>query len=74
MIVCLCKGITSETVREVVATGARTVEAVGRRCGAGTDCGSCHAQLELMIREGIESRSGARHLPVVASRKRNRAA
>jgi len=76
MIVCLCRGVSSETVREVVAQGALTVEAVGRRCGAGTDCGGCHAHLEMMIREELESRSGARHLPVIDTRpvRRSRAA
>ena len=41
MYVCICKGVTLKTVREVVAQGASTVDEVERRCGAGGDCGSC---------------------------------
>ena len=65
MIVCLCKGVACSSVRRAIADGAEDVVSVGRACGAGTDCGSCHAQIEDLVHEELSSRSGARHLPVV---------
>jgi bacterioferritin-associated ferredoxin len=57
MIVCLCKGVSDRVVRLAVATGATTVDSVGARCGAGTDCGGCrHA-----IQDLIEDLRGAGH-------------
>ena len=41
MIVCLCKVTTDRDVAAAVADGARTVEDIGRACGAGTGCGTC---------------------------------
>ncbi len=75
MIVCLCKGVSTSTVQRAISEGADSVEKIGRSCGAGSDCGSCHRHLEMLIREEVESRSGARHLPVVPARvRRDRAA
>lgn len=66
MIVCLCKGIGSAKVREVIEGGADSVEAVGHACGAGTDCGGCTGHIEDMVEEvhGCEQPCG-RRLPVV---------
>jgi len=66
MIVCLCHGITSAQLEHVVSTGADSVEAVGRHCGAGTDCGACIGHIEDLIetrREEPDSCSG-RRLPM----------
>lgn len=41
MYVCACKAVTDRTVRAAVVTGARSVEDVTRRCGAGGECGGC---------------------------------
>jgi bacterioferritin-associated ferredoxin len=41
MYVCICHGVTERELREAIADGARTEEAVGVRCGAGTSCGTC---------------------------------
>jgi bacterioferritin-associated ferredoxin len=38
---CICHAVTSSEVAEVVRAGARTEDAVGEVCGAGTGCGSC---------------------------------
>ncbi|HUH70927.1 MAG TPA: (2Fe-2S)-binding protein [Mycobacterium sp.] len=39
MFVCLCNGVTSQTVAEAVAAGASTTKDVAQACGAGADCG-----------------------------------
>jgi bacterioferritin-associated ferredoxin len=41
MIVCFCHPTSERDVDAVIDEGARTVEDIGRRCGAGTGCGSC---------------------------------
>ncbi|WP_419943800.1 (2Fe-2S)-binding protein [Candidatus Poriferisodalis sp.] len=41
MIVCQCLSTNEATIRHFAARGADTVGAIGRACGAGTDCGSC---------------------------------
>lgn len=41
MYVCICHHVREREVRAVIRLGARTEEAVGDACGAGTGCGSC---------------------------------
>lgn len=54
MLVCLCKGVSDRVVRLAIATGAHTVDSVGARCGAGTDCGTCrHAIQDLIEDAGV---------------------
>jgi bacterioferritin-associated ferredoxin len=49
--VCICYGVTEHDVRDEIACGARDVEAVASRCGAGTSCGSCVDRICSMLRE-----------------------
>jgi bacterioferritin-associated ferredoxin len=41
MYVCSCRGVTDRTVAACVADGARTLEDIELRCGAGSRCGGC---------------------------------
>ena len=50
MYVCLCRGVTDRKIRAAIEAGAGTVQAVGRRTGAGTECGECHRAIEELIR------------------------
>lgn len=52
MIVCLCYPASDREIEAHIADGARTVEELGRRCGAGTGCGACVGDL----RERLEAR------------------
>ena len=57
MYVCICRKVCDRTIQRAIADGAATLDEVARRCGAGTDCGSCHAELEEMLavaQEGTE--------------------
>jgi bacterioferritin-associated ferredoxin len=74
MIVCLCKGVSCGAVRRSIEDGARDLSAVGRACGAGSDCGVCHAEIDAMLREADADRSGPRMLPVLPSNAPDRAA
>jgi bacterioferritin-associated ferredoxin len=49
MYVCLCEGVTSQTVSDAVAAGASTSKEVAAACGAGLDCGRCRRTLRAMI-------------------------
>jgi bacterioferritin-associated ferredoxin len=49
MIVCSCFGVSHKEIDAHVARGCRTVRELGRACGAGTDCGSCVADLKARI-------------------------
>lgn len=49
MFVCLCVGVTSHVVDEVVANGARTSKQIAEACGAGGDCGRCRRTLRAII-------------------------
>jgi bacterioferritin-associated ferredoxin len=55
MFVCLCTGVTSEIVAEVVAKGAMTSNQVAAACGAGTDCGRCRHTVRAIIAAGRPS-------------------
>lgn len=49
MVVCVCRRVAESTIHEVIGHGARSVEEIGQRCGAGTDCGSCQDDLQDML-------------------------
>jgi bacterioferritin-associated ferredoxin len=58
MYVCVCAAVTEARVRACIDEGAGSADEVGRRCGAGTGCGSCLDRLEGLIDPG--SPPGAR--------------
>ena len=60
MYICICRVVSSTTVRAVIADGARTVRAVAEACGAGTDCGRCAAHVRALLEEQHGPRSRGR--------------
>ena len=54
MYVCLCEGVTSQTVSDAVAGGASTSKQVAAACGAGIDCGRCRRTLRAIIAAAAE--------------------
>lgn len=54
MIVCLCHPTSDRDLDAIIDDGARTVEEISRRCGAGTGCGACLGEL----RERLEAKGG----------------
>lgn len=46
---CICRGVTVDEIVEHVRDGARSVNQVGRRCGAGTDCGRCVHKIKAIV-------------------------
>ena len=49
MYICLCRAVTENDVRSVVAQGVRDVSQVVERCGAGTRCGGCRDALREVL-------------------------
>lgn len=45
VLVCLCHPTSDRDVDAVIDEGARTVDEIGRKCGAGTGCGACVDEL-----------------------------
>ena len=45
MLVCLCHPTSDRDLEAVIDDGARTVQEIGQRCGAGTGCGACVDEL-----------------------------
>jgi assimilatory nitrate reductase catalytic subunit len=48
-IVCVCFQVGQRAIEAAAASGCRTVEAVGKALGAGTNCGSCVPELRRLI-------------------------
>jgi bacterioferritin-associated ferredoxin len=51
MWVCHCRAVTDSHVRQAIAAGANDEAEIGRVCGAGTGCGSCHDELRRLCEE-----------------------
>ena len=49
MIVCVCEGLNERRIREQIAAGCGNLRELGRKCGAGTQCGACSKTLLRMI-------------------------
>lgn len=54
MIVCQCGPVSDSTIREVVRSGAHTVDDVGDVCGAGAQCGTCRILVAQIVDELLE--------------------
>ncbi len=51
-IVCACLGVRRQVILDAIAAGARSLEALGERTGAGTNCGSCIPELKALLERG----------------------
>jgi bacterioferritin-associated ferredoxin len=47
--ICLCEAVNSSTICAVIHAGARSVQAVGEACGAGTVCGKCKRNIARLL-------------------------
>ncbi len=48
-LICQCRGVSEQTIRDCREAGAKTVAAVGQVCGAGTECGSCRPEIAALL-------------------------
>lgn len=49
MFVCLCTGVTTQVVADLVDSGASTSKQIADACGAGADCGRCRRTVRAII-------------------------
>ena len=63
MYVCLCRAVSDTRIVDAIRHGASTVDAVGRACEAGTQCGKCRTSIEFMIlrEQEMVSLAGRQH-------------
>jgi bacterioferritin-associated ferredoxin len=61
VVLCVCRAVSTQKVDAAIERGARSLEAVGRTTGAGTDCGACtcdiEARIECAVRKADAERS-----------------
>ncbi|MEM6712277.1 MAG: molybdopterin-dependent oxidoreductase [Pseudomonadota bacterium] len=55
--VCSCFSIGRLTIQDAITEGAKTVDAVGAACNAGTNCGSCRSEIASIIAQTDNSRT-----------------
>lgn len=65
MIVCHCFGINDRRIAAEAGLGAADIDDIGRRCGAGTDCGGCYDAIEDILE--IRSAGAPRESTLLAS-------
>jgi bacterioferritin-associated ferredoxin len=63
MYVCHCRAVNDRTVLAAAAQGAVTVDDLTRACGAGGDCGGCHAVLDELLAAAGRTAGGAGRVP-----------
>ncbi|WP_379069017.1 molybdopterin-dependent oxidoreductase [Mesorhizobium sp. UC22_110] len=51
-IVCSCFNVGVNQLADAVSAGCRSLEAIGRELGAGTNCGSCRSEIRTIIGAG----------------------
>jgi bacterioferritin-associated ferredoxin len=49
MYVCICEAVTERQVRDEIATGADSVEAIADRTAASTSCGTCTERIQELL-------------------------
>jgi bacterioferritin-associated ferredoxin len=49
VLVCHCLRVFDGEIRECVRTGARSVDEVSERCGAGSACGGCRDSIDTIV-------------------------
>ncbi|MEM7240820.1 MAG: nitrate reductase [Pseudomonadota bacterium] len=52
-IICACEQVGAIEIRDAVRNGANDIHAIGKACGAGTNCGSCRSELKAFLDEAI---------------------
>jgi bacterioferritin-associated ferredoxin len=68
MFVCHCRALTDREIGEEIAAGARDLDEIGRRCGAGVTCGGCCPLLQELLDQAAE-RADAQPAMALATRR-----
>jgi bacterioferritin-associated ferredoxin len=65
--VCICSAVTRDEFDRAVSDGARCLDSVGERCGAGTGCGTCHERLASLLSSSVGAGFAERRLDGVTA-------
>ena len=49
MYVCICRAVTLSHLQALAESGATTLDAIERACGAGGDCGTCRGDIRHVL-------------------------
>jgi bacterioferritin-associated ferredoxin len=49
MYVCICRAVTLSHLQTLIGSGANSLDAVERSCGAGGDCGTCREDIRRVL-------------------------
>jgi bacterioferritin-associated ferredoxin len=49
LLVCHCHRVCDRAIRDCIDSGARSLDDIGRACGAGTACGGCTATIGALL-------------------------
>ena len=63
LLLCQCNSVSESEVIACVRMGARTLDAVGVSCDAGTGCGSCRGAITTILQEEEARRRRGEGLP-----------
>lgn len=64
MIICVCKGISDGTIKNLVKAGATSLRQIMATCHAGKDCGSCVCKVKEILENHLgDSSQGLCHHP-----------
>lgn len=50
MYVCICHAFTIDDIKSQIRAGNRSVNKIGRSCGAGGDCGACVKKIQAILK------------------------
>lgn len=70
MFVCSCRAVTDRTVKEAIADGARTIEQIALKCGAGSLCQGCWPTLSELLSEHLDEQPRSGRKGVLFARRR----
>lgn len=59
-VVCVCHQVSATTISAAIAKGCASVDAIGKSCQAGTNCGSCLPEINRMLRAVQQSGHAAK--------------
>lgn len=65
--VCSCFGVGAKQIAAAVAAGSASVDAIGQATQAGTNCGSCRAEIKKIIEANLTRVPDVRESPVDAA-------
>jgi bacterioferritin-associated ferredoxin len=52
MVLCICKAVTERQLDAAIHAGARSLDEISARTGAGSDCGCCKEEIEERLQTG----------------------